>query len=221
MISNITFSDKDGKSILDFSSKLPEKGTYKAAEPMRSYFENKLVNAQWILAIFDKSTDQNQGKLLDWKLHFDVDHCTEGIKWKKLSTNSNSCEETTIAHGKSKNINCFGECNRHDIIAETFLPRHSHTAIAIHNDVYVFGGNSHGIISEVWRFEYDKRLWVQLNANMRRRRFNGHISSLTPYGMITIGGIRHSVDNVFFTKNIFLYDVVKESETTMIVVDQK
>ena len=65
MISNITFSDKDGKSILDFSSKLPEKGTYKVAEPMRSYFENKLVNAQWILAIFDKSTDQNQGKLLD------------------------------------------------------------------------------------------------------------------------------------------------------------
>lgn len=152
--------------------------------------------------------------MLDWKLHFDLDYCTEGLRWSKLSTNSNSCEETTITDGKILNNNC-NDCGKHIIPKEVFTPRYSHTAVAVGNDVFVIGGYAHGVMSEIWRFNYDTRDWVQLHDNLKRSKSYGQAATLTPFGMIAIGGIRNTLVGTSFIDKVFVYDVLNENETTI------
>lgn len=174
-----------------------------------------LINGRWKLSIFDDVIDQLTGKLLDWKLYFEVDYCSDGIQWSKLSTNSNSCERATIKNGEVISSSCNGDCGRHEIVNEMFTPRHSHTAIAVGNDVFVIGGHAHGIKQEIWRFNYEDRNWVQLHNSLERPKSYGQIATLTPYGMVAIGGLRNGVIGTSFTDKVFIYDILNETETVV------
>lgn len=215
LILNITLSDSADESILDYGSKIPNKGHFQPAQHLGSHFVGSPTDGQWVLSIFDSTIDQMKGTLINWKLHFDATYCDEGIHWSKLSTNSNSCENTIITNGKSENRNCSDDCGRHEITREIFHPRYSHTAIAVGNDVFVIGGYAHGIMSEIWRFNYATKDWIQLNDSLNRPKFHGQTAVLTPFGMITIGGIRNGILGAMFTKRAFLYDVLNETEAKL------
>ena len=212
---NITFTDSADKSILDYSSRIPKEGIFQPAENLGSHFEGSPTNGQWVLSIFDSNIDQMKGTLINWKLHFDVTYCNEGIHWSKLSTNSNSCGDTIINDGKSENRNCSDDCGRHEITREIFYPRHSHTAIAVENDVFVIGGYAHGIMSEIWRFNYKTKDWIQLKNSLERPKFYGQTAILTPFGMVTIGGIRNGVFGTTFAKRAYFYDILNETESDL------
>ena len=213
LVSNITFTDDAIKSILDYSSQIPQNGTFEAAENIKSHFGGTPVNGQWLLSIFDQHIDDTIGRLLDWKLHFQVEHCSEDILWNKLSTNSNSCEESMIVDGYIEYKNCTSDCGRHLFQNEEFKPRYSHTSIAIGNNVFVLGGHSHTVMSEIWRFNYESKDWVQLHYNKKRQKFHGQAAALTPFGMITIGGFRNGISNTSFTNSALIYDVFDQTET--------
>ena len=153
---------------------------------------------------------------MDWKLHFNVDYCTEGIHWSKISTTSNSCEKTSIYDGNIVNSNCNDDCGRHSITRDYFKPRYLHTAVAVDNDVFVIGGYAHGVMAEIWRFNYETRNWVQLNNTLFKPKSYGQAATLTPYGMVAIGGIRNGVEGTSFMDKMFIYNVLNETE---IVID--
>ncbi len=211
MRTNITFSDDADASILDFSSQIPQEGTYRPAEYLGSHFADDVVNGHWVLTIFDSILDKSFGTLLDWNLNFEVKYCTDGISWTKLSTNSNSCQEATITNGKQVNSAC-NYCGRHPKTEETFTPRHSHTSIGVGNDIFVIGGYDQGMKSEIWRFTYSTRKWTQLHDSLTRPNSIGKVGALTPYGIITIGGIRTEISASTLDKDVYVYDVLDRSE---------
>lgn len=215
MTSNITFNDFADESILDFDSRIPQEGWYQPAENIRSQFEAVRADGNWTLSIFDSDIDGMKGTLLDWKLYFDVGYCSEGVYWKKLSTNSNSCEESILYDGKVETKNCTNDCGRHKNTKEVFYPRHSHTALAINNDVFVVGGNAHQAMSEIWRFNYDTRTWVHLHDNLKRPKFYGQVASLTPFGIIMFGGIHYGLRETVIIEKTLFYDVLDENESLL------
>ena len=211
MQSKITFSDEADRSILDFSSLTPREGSYRPAEDLRSHFYNNMVNGHWVLTIFDAIMDEQVGSLIDWKLNFELDYCSEDISWTKLSTNSNLCEQATIQNGKLVNNACnyFG---RHRDKEDTFTPRHSHTSIAVGNDVFVVGGYDQGFKSEIWRFTYSTKTWVQLHDSLKRPDSIGQFGALTPYGLVLLGGIRTGISDSSLEKDIYIYNVLDRSQ---------
>ena len=208
---NITFSDEADASILDFSAQIPPKGTFRPAENLKSHFGDEIVNGQWVLTIFDSTIDEKVGTLLDWKLNLNVKYCTDGISWTKLSTNSNSCEEATLVNGRQVNSACNYR-GRHPKAEGTFTPRHSHTSIGVGNDVFVIGGYDQGMKSEIWRFTYSTRKWIQLHDSLTRPNSIGKAGALTPYGIISIGGIKTGASLSTFDNEVYIYDVLDRNE---------
>lgn len=212
MTSNVTFTDHAHESMLDYSTRIPHEGEFKAAENMKRHFEGSQTNGAWVLSIYDRDIDNMSGTLLGWKLHMNVHYCSEGVQWTKLSNNSNSCEETIITDGKAENRICKNDCKRHTDLKEVFYPRYGHTSVAIGNDMFIIGGNSHQVMTEIWRFNYEMRYWIQLHSSLKRPNFYGQVACLTPYGMIAVGGIRNTLHGTSMINNILLYDVMNETE---------
>lgn len=208
---NITFSDKADSSILNHSSQIPRNGKYRPAENLDSHFGRDPVNGYWMLTIFDGVIDEQIGTLLEWNMNLKVDYCSEGISWTKLSVNSNSCQEATISNGTLIKGDCY-HCGRHPTMEEQFTPLHSHTSIAVGNDVFVVGGYNLGVKSEIWRFTYSTRKWVQLHDSLSRPNTIGQVASLTPLGMVTIGGMRTGLVDSPFQTEIILYDVLERTQ---------
>lgn len=211
MRTNITFSDEANESILDYSSLIPIEGTFRPAERLSSHFDDDFVNGIWELTVFDSKIDKEVGMLMDWRLNFKVDYCSEEISWARISSNSNTCEKATVSNGKLIN----SVCNRYggDLkTVEMFTPRYSHTSIAVGNDVFVVGGYDQGVRSEIWRFTYSTKKWIQLHDSLLRPHSIGQAATLTPFGLITIGGLRSTFSESSFHEEIFVYDVLGRTQ---------
>ena len=192
-ITNITFSDSAYTSILSHSHIPPSTGRFKPAEELTSSFGGAKVNGEWTLSILESQRDAFNGVLLDWKIHFEIEYCTESIQWSKLSTHSNSCEQSFVSNGKLQFSSCPESCNNEDhslFQKEIFKPRHLHTGMAVGNNVFVVGGFAHKQLEETWRFDYTSRKWTQLHGVHKRPLWHGQMAALTPFGMITHGGMK-------------------------------
>lgn len=227
----ISFSDAADATILDHSFIHASSGTFKPVEDFESHFKGELANGQWTLAIHDDKVADNTstaGILYDWTLNLDMDHCDEGIRWSKLSSNNTSCERGTVVAGGE--LNHLQHCphewwHKHPNITHSnnivFTPRYLHSAIAIGNDIYVVGGFAHGDIPETWRFNYASRTWIQLHGVHKTKMKYGQSAVLTPYGVIAFGGLTEgggegtTNDTSLLDDTSYFYNVVTEEKTKL------
>ena len=193
-ITNLTFSDSASISILTQSHFPPSNGSFQPAEQLASSFQGVKVNGEWTIGIHESQIDNMNGRLLNLRLHFEVEYCTEGIQWSKLSALSNSCEQSFLVNGKLNMSSCpqsfYNNKDHVSLENEIFTPRHLHTAIGARGSIYVIGGYAHRKVEETWQFNYKTRKWTQLHGVHKRPRWYGQMAALTPFGMITYGGIK-------------------------------
>ena len=204
----MTFSDSAKISILSQSHFPPSNGSFQPAEELTSSFQGGKVNGEWTLGIHESQIDSMNGRLLDWKLHFEVEYCTENIQWSKLSSLSNSCERSFLVNGKLDMSSCpksFDDNDHASLQREIFTPRHLHTAIGARDNIYVIGGYAHRTVEETWKFNYKSRQWTQLYGVHKRPRWHGQMATLTPFGMITHGGMKGEGQSKLEEK-MFLYN---------------
>ncbi len=187
LTANITFSDKAEDSILDYSSSFPKSGTFQPAENMISQLGQEKMVGQWNLAIYDKLTDDTIGQLLDWKLKIAYKRCSPRARWKNLF--KSSCENHIASHHFDKYSSCERESDTMEDVKEpkSFSSRYRHTAIAVDNDIFVFGGLSRKRLDDIWKFHYESKTWIQLQGVIERRVEIISSSVLTPWGILRIG----------------------------------
>lgn len=198
-------------------------GIFNSIEELRHHFRGDLVNGKWTLVVHDNLLDGISANIHDWSIHFDVDYCKEEVTWVKLSSKSNTCDEGYVNEGNLE-LNCAEKQKQHFPTKETptklFTPRYSHTSIALGNNIYVFGGLAHGTLMQAWRFEYNSRLMKELHVDLKRKIKYGRMSSLSPYGLIMLGGIdENPSDSDTLDGNVYLYDVMNE-EISLMNVDE-
>lgn len=110
---------------------------------------------------------------------------------------------------------CNNEAKDGEIICKGkgITPRYSHMAIAVNNDVYVFGGMNDGPCLDGWRYDFElKQHWTKLNTEGTARvSLQRHSASLTPYGIVTRKELSNSMsNNVAMSSSMILYDVITE-----------
>ena len=188
------------------------------AETLGSHFEGAKTDGQWTLAIYDKVLDGVKGYLHGWEIKMDVEYCEEKISWKHLASSENSCELGSLEEGgrqKLKLLECpstgHASMYSHPLQASSnniFTPRYSLSAIALHDDIFVFGGFDTDFISETWRFNYASQDWIRLHGFQIDKFNRGQVATLTPYGVIAIGGTSEKEER---EENLIrLYDVITQ-----------
>lgn len=102
-----------------------------------------------------------------------------------------------------------------------FSPRYQHTAIAVKDDVFIFGGYCMQRLQDTWRFNYHTRTFTELNgAKSLRQRWNGQSAVLTPFGVLAYGGIKlakHGFPTL--EKDIFVLSLINNGTRTKIRKD--
>jgi hypothetical protein len=73
-------------------------------------------------------------------------------------------------------------------------PRAQHTAVGVRGAVFVFGGRTHHLLHDLWRYSPDKG-WRELrplasSGQLGAREASGRIGLLTPLGLLLFGGLR-------------------------------
>ena len=166
------------------------------------------------MSIHESQIDGLNGMLLDWKIHFEVEYCTENIQWSKLSSSSNTCEQAFLSKGKLNFSSCpewyVNDDEDHHASPQTtttFTPRHLHTGVAVGDNVFVIGGYAHKRLEETWRFDYTSRKWTQLHGVHKRPLWHGQMAALTPFGMITHGGMKE-VGQSQMEEKVLLYNPI-------------
>ena len=151
--------------------------------------------------------------LHDWTLTLAVNYCTDEATWSMLS--SNACDSSPLP--PLQKALCPEEDHMHTeskaMSRDLFTPRYLHSAIAVRDDVYIFGGFAFGDIAETWRFSYSSKTFTRLKGDHHNRAKHGRMSVLTPYGIIALGGIStEEIKNTHETLNdtVYLYNVLTE-----------
>jgi len=187
--------------------------THKPLEDFETHYKG-IPSGNWTLAIHDGARDGLFGMLHDWTLTLAVNYCTDEVTWSKLS--SNACD-STISTIDGLVRQCPEEDHFHTeskaTSRELFTPRYLHSAIAVRDNVYIFGGFAFGDIAETWRFSYSSKTFTRLNGDHYNKAKHGRMSVLTPYGIIALGGIStEEIRNTHETLNdtVYLYNVLTE-----------
>ncbi len=202
--------------MLDYGSTLPNSGSYVPAENIGSHFEGERVDGIWTLAINDKLKDDTIGILMNWTLHFEVEHCSVGGTWMELSSSSNSCNKAFI-NGDLDLQECQDNSGHHLENASQsgiFTPRHSQTTISVGDDIFILGMSIDGI-KETWRFTYSSKIWTKLHGLYREKRWVGQAGVLMPYGVVTFSGLRIEQDKSHFDHRLYHYNILTERRTLM------
>jgi len=96
------------------------------------------------------------------------------------------------------------------LLSPEFTPRYHHTAIAVQNDVFIFGGYYKMKLQDTWRFNYRTRTFTKLNSSSSaRQRWNGQAAVLTPFGIVAFGGIKLDMNGFpALEHEIFLFNLM-------------
>jgi len=168
---HLLFSDDAEESVLS-RSRLPNKGTYRPASgSLKETFQRLAVDGEWKLTIStSKSSVVNyytngSSSLLDWKLHLQTCSCTPRVKWERILS-----------------------------VPSSFQPRYGHTAIAINDSIFIYGGFAQHRLNDLWRFDYLTNSWTSLTAAPEALRNHPAIQRqqavLGPWGLLNYGGLK-------------------------------
>ena len=182
----------------------------KPSENIKSHFKGIPIDGQWTLAVYDRISDNITGILYDWEMDMSARPCEESIRWSKMNV-SNACDLGIVTPGVIKMEECPGNGDSYiqrypekTTSSNIFTPRYSHSAIAIHNNVYVVGGFAHGDVKETWRLNYASKSWTKLHGSHSSNLFFGQSSVLTPYGIIALGGLAEAER---CHDSLYIYDI--------------
>lgn len=171
-------------------------------EPREKHSATVLSNGK-ILIIGGKRKMKRETKFLQDVWQLDIRH---GEEW--LSNNGHHPLWSRIWSLDDTN-------NRKSNIS--FSPRYHHTAIAVNDDVFVFGGYSVQRLHDTWRFNYIDRTWTILNGyKSLTKRWNGQSAAITPFGIVTYGGLKINSDGMTSVEHeMLLYNVLNKTRTKL------
>jgi len=186
--SKIIFSDagKDPMDHLRLMTPSNEQQFKPASGSLNNLFRDAPANGEWTLELYDSKADGGHGKLIDWKLQVAVTACKEEFIWTR----------------------------KNDPFSPDFFPRYGHTSVTIGKSIFLIGGYAGRKKSpqdSMLRYDYDDDVWIRLQSNsqnLRRSTSAGRASSLTPWGVVTFGGMNVDNDGSIQEDGVWRYNVI-------------
>ena len=126
--------------------------------------------------------------------------------WKKIDTNS--CDKSYYLDIEQNPRLVYDGCHHNETEnvekdKSIFLPSYSTTSIVIHDDLYVFGGNTLNSSPKnridtrdvIWKMNVNYNRWFQLKSDLDPMTVawssgEGVAAALTPFGILAFGGLR-------------------------------
>ena len=85
--------------------------------------------------------------------------------------------------------------------------RDSHTCVVFNDEMYIFGGNwQETKLNDLWKFNFERKKWVEISCENSPSAVEGHISSLVCGKFMMIQGGIDKNNKVI--SNMFLFDLV-------------
>jgi hypothetical protein len=179
-------SDDADDWVLSHAS-IPKSGTFRPASSLGATFGGLPFDGEWKISISMAPPvyypEESHGRLLDWELAIDAKPCAAARpRWQKLPSPPSG-----------------------------FSPRRLHTAVAVGNSIFIFGGFAKRRLDDMWRFDFDTKSWTDLTQHAvvdhgLQLPLYGKASFLGPFGLLTYGGMaKYGTQNQ--GRDLFLVDL--------------
>merc|ERR1711871_1593374 len=177
-LENLRFDDRANRTV-DECCPSPFKGSFRPISPLDVYNDLQ-VRGEWSLRVYDKRTNELQGNLSSWQLHFTMRPCEARYVWKNL---------TPLVSGPHGSPD----------------PRYRHSAVVVEGNMYLWGGHSWARFSDIWRFHLKTYTWYKIeNVKYRAPERYGRASVISPWQILNFGGYSHTK----FVPFVWRYDPV-------------